>query len=131
MNGREGVKARLVAKGKQGAELQGGSVGATGCVTVRSSHLKAVSLGGSKERSIWSLDIKNWFLQSDGFCRDVFLRVLAWWDLEGARRVRKLHAPAHGLTDAPAACRAGPGTPFVEFRGLVGPGGSEVSGLVL
>merc|ERR1712131_293647 len=67
------IKARLVAKGFQDPDLQEGLVDTSGCVSLRSSHLQVISLSALKKWKIWSLDIKNAFLQADGFQRDVFL----------------------------------------------------------
>ena len=54
---------------------------------------------------MWSFDIKNAFLQADGFERDVFLHAPEEWDLPCGKRAWKLKAPAYELNDAPAAFR--------------------------
>ena len=45
VDGEEDAKARLVAKGFQDPDLEGGSVGTSGCVSLRSSHRRVISLG--------------------------------------------------------------------------------------
>ena len=60
---------------------------------------------------MWSPDIKNAFPQAAGFQREVRLRAPVHWGPGGTNRIRKLHAPAYGLGDAPEAfferCAAG------------------------
>ena len=73
------VKARLVATGYQDPDLKNGLVETSGCVSPRSSHLQVVSLAALRGRRLWSLDIKNAFLQADGFGRDVFIQSPPVW----------------------------------------------------
>ena len=103
VDGIKKVKARLVAKGFQDPDLTEGLVDTSGCVSLRSSHLQVVSLSALNKWKIWSLDIKNAFLQADGFDRVVFLQAPDEWNPETECRVWKLKAPAYGLNDAPAA----------------------------
>ena len=77
--GKKCVKARLVAKGFQDPDLQEGLVETSGCVCLRPSHLRAISLSANQKWQLWSLDVKNAFLQADGFGRDVFLHAPAAW----------------------------------------------------
>ena len=72
VDGIKKVKARLVAKGFQDPDLTEGLVDTSGCVSLRSSHLQVASLSALNKWKIWSLDIKNAFLQADGFDRVVF-----------------------------------------------------------
>ena len=76
MDGIKKEKARLVAKGFQDPDLTEGLVDTSGCVSLRSSHLQVVSLSALNKWKIWSLDIKNAFLQADGFDRVVFFCML-------------------------------------------------------
>ena len=103
--GKKCVKARLVAKGFQDPDLKEGLVDTSGCVSLRSSHLQLVSLSAIRKWELWSLDIKNAFLQADGFDRDVFLHAPAEWGPTCTTRVWKAKAPAFGLNDALAASR--------------------------
>ena len=80
-----------------------GNVDSAACVSRRSSHLQVISLGALGKWPLWSLDIKNAFLQADGFDRGVFLRAPREWNSKESRRVWKLQAPAYGLIDAPVA----------------------------
>ena len=73
-------KARLVAKGFQDPDLAEGLVDTSGCVSLRSSHLQVASLSALNKWKIWSLDIKNAFLQADGFGRVVFLQAPEAWN---------------------------------------------------
>ena len=82
MEGVKKVKARLVAKGFQDPDLTEGPVDTSGCVSLRSSHLQVVSLSALNKWKIWSLDIKNAFLQADGFGRVVFLHAPEEWNPE-------------------------------------------------
>ena len=102
-NGRKCVKARLVAKGPQDPDSREGLANTSGCVSLRSSHLQVVSLSAVREWELWSLDIKNAFLQADGFERDVVLHAPLEWGPPRQKRVWKLKAPAYGPNDAPAA----------------------------
>ena len=74
VDAKESVQARLVAKGFQYPDPQRGIVDTTCCVGLRSSHLQVISLRAIEEWELWSLDIKNAFLQADGFTRGVFLQ---------------------------------------------------------
>ena len=53
------VKFRLAAKGYQGPDLESGSVETPGCVSFRSSHPRARSLGAIEKWGICSLDNEN------------------------------------------------------------------------
>ena len=52
LDGKKLVKARLVAKGKHDPDLKEGAADAAGRVSLRSSHLHAISLGATKKRKI-------------------------------------------------------------------------------
>ena len=52
---------------------------------------------------LWSLDVKNAFLQAGGFDRDAFWHAPMEWDPTCTTRVWKLKAPAHSLDDAQGA----------------------------
>ena len=62
-----------------------------------------ISLSAIRKWKLWSLDIKNAFLQADGFVRVVFLHAPEEWNPDMVCRVWKLMAPAYGLNDAPVA----------------------------
>ena len=49
VDGEKDVEARLVAEEYQGPDLRGGSVDASGRVSLCSSHLEAIFLGSSKK----------------------------------------------------------------------------------
>ena len=51
------------------------------------------------------MDTKNAFRQAEGFKRYVLLRAPVDWDPSGPHRIRKPHAPAYGLSEAPVAFR--------------------------
>ena len=70
--GEKCAKARLAAEGFQGPDLKDGLVETSGCVSLRSSRLRVISLSAIRDWKLWSMDMKNAFLQSDGFGRDVF-----------------------------------------------------------
>ena len=73
----EGVKtaqARLVAKGHEGPDLKEGLVETSGGVSLRPSHLQVISLAALRGWRLLSVDIKDAFLQADGFGRDVFIQ---------------------------------------------------------
>ena len=57
--GEKCVKARLAAKGYQGPNLQEGQAGASGCVSLRSSHLQVISLGALKKWNLPRFDIQT------------------------------------------------------------------------
>ena len=99
------VEARLAAKGFQDPNLKDGLVETSGCVSLRSSHHQVISLNAIRNWELWSLGIKNAFLQAGEFERDVFLHSPSEWDPPCEKRARKLKAPAYGLNDAPAAFR--------------------------
>ena len=105
VDGEKAVKACPVATGYQDPGLRGGKVDAPGRDSFRSSRLQVISLGAVGKWEIWSLDIKNAFLQADGFCREAFLCAPANRDPKGAHRMRQMQAPAYGVDDAPAALR--------------------------
>ena len=79
-DGKKRVKARLVAKGYQDPDIQGGIVDTSACVNLRPPHLQVTSLRTAKKWNLWSLDIKNAFLQAGGFTRDVFLQAPVAWE---------------------------------------------------
>ena len=105
VDGKTCVKARLVAKGAQDPDLQERLMDTSGCVSLRSSHLRVISLSAIQKWELWSLGIKNAFSQADGFGRDVFLHAPNAWGPPRQGRAWKLEAPAFGLNDAPAAFR--------------------------
>ena len=102
MDGHKGDKARLVAEGYQDPGLREGIVDTPGCVSLRSSHLQVISLRAIKKWKLRSLDIKNAFLQADGFARN-FFSINPQDGNRRANRARKLKAPAYGLNGAPVA----------------------------
>ena len=79
VEGKKCVKARLAAKGFQGPDLQDGLVETSKCVSFRPSHLQVIPLSAIRKWKLCSLDIKNAFLQADGFERDVFLHAPPAW----------------------------------------------------
>ena len=70
--GKKCVKARIAAKGFQDPDLKDGLAETSGCVSLRSSRLQVISPSAIRNGKLWGLDIKNAFLQADGFERDVF-----------------------------------------------------------
>ena len=74
VDGKTSAKARLVAKGFRDPALKDGLVDTSGCVSLRPSHLQVISLSALKKWRLWSLDIKNAFLQADTLRRNVFLQ---------------------------------------------------------
>ena len=104
-DGKKCVRAHLVAKGSQDPDLQEGLVDAPGRVSLRSPHLQVISRSAIRKWKLRILDIKNAFLQSDGFDRDVFLHAPAEWDKSRMERAWNSKAPAYGVNDAPAAVR--------------------------
>ena len=62
LGGKRTVKARLVARGLQDPDLADGLVDTSSCVSLRPSHLQAISLSALKKWKLRSLDIKNAFL---------------------------------------------------------------------
>ena len=105
VNGKKCGKAKLVAKGYQGPELQDGTVGTSGRVSLRYSHLQVISLRAIEKRNLWSSDIKNALFPADGSSRGAFLSAPVDWGPLRSDRVGKLKALAHGLGGAPAAIR--------------------------
>ena len=103
VEGEKTVKAGLVAKGYQDPDLRMGNVDIAGRVSRRSPHFRAISLGARTQWPLWTLDIKNAFLQADGFIREVNLPAPSAWNSRDTRRVWKLRAPAYALNDAPVA----------------------------
>ena len=87
VDGKKDVKACLVAKGRQDPDVGDGLVETSGCVSLRSSHLRVISLGALKKLDIWILDVKSALLRTDGFCRGVFLRAPVKWDPKGTRPI--------------------------------------------
>ena len=86
-DGAQTEKARQLAKRYSDPDKCNGDVGIAGRVSRRSSHLQLMSLGVPKNRPIWSLDIKNAFLQAAGFGREVYLRAPCEWTSKDDRRV--------------------------------------------
>ena len=74
MEGTKSIDTRMVAKGYQDPALKKGLVDTSGCVSLRSPHLRAISLRAVKKWKIWRLEIENAFLRAAGFNRAVFLR---------------------------------------------------------
>ena len=72
-------------------------------MSLRPSRLLVVSLAALRGWRLWSLDIKNAFLQADGFGRGVFIKSPPEWLPGDSRRVWILNAPAYGSDDAPVA----------------------------
>ena len=79
------VKARLVAKGFQNPDLLPGNVDFAGCVSRRSSHLRLIPLGALGKWPLWSVDVKNAFLQAGRFDREVFLGAPREWTSKDTR----------------------------------------------
>ena len=79
VGGARNEKARAVATGLQDPNLEARSADIPRCANLRSSHLHVISLSALKKWGIWSLDIKNAFLQADGFDRDVLLGSPSEW----------------------------------------------------
>ena len=94
------VKARPVAKGYQDPDLKDGLVETSGCVSLRSSHLRFIPLAALRGWRLCSLDIKTAFLQAGKFGRDVLIQSPPERLRGDSRRVWKLNAPAYGLNDA-------------------------------
>ena len=90
-----------MARGFQDPDLAAGLVDTSSCVSPRSSHLQVISLSALKQWSLWSLDIKNAFLQADPFPREVYLQAPREWCPRTLSRIWRLNAPAYGLNDAP------------------------------
>ena len=67
------MKARLATKGFQDPNLKDGLAETSGRVSLRSSHLQVVPFSAIRNWKLWSLGIKNAFLQEGGFGRDIFL----------------------------------------------------------
>ena len=59
LEGKRAAKARLVARGFQDPDLANGLFDTSSCVSLRSSHLQAISLSALKKRKLRTLDIKN------------------------------------------------------------------------
>ena len=100
--------ALWVPKGYRGPDPEDGVVGMSGRARLGSSHPQVLRLGALGKWAKWILDIKNAFAQAGGFQRDVLLRAQPDWDPNGARRIRKLQAPAYGLADRLVASRKSP-----------------------
>ena len=88
----------------QDPDLKDGLVETSGCVSLRSSHLQVISLSALQQRTLRSLDIKNAFLQADGFERDAFLHAPTEWGPPCTNKAWKPKAPTYGLNDAAVAC---------------------------
>ena len=69
--GRKRPKLVCWLMGFQDPDLRDGNVDFAGCVSRRSPHLRLISLGALGKWPLRSLDIKNAFLQADGFGRVV------------------------------------------------------------
>ena len=95
-----GSDGSLSGKGVPGAGLddQAG-------VSLRPSHLQAISLSSIKKWQLWSLDIENARLQVDALDREVYHRAPAERDPRRAQRIWRLKDPSYGLNDAPAVIR--------------------------
>ena len=78
-NGVKTVKARLAAKGRQDPDLEDGLVETSRCVSLRSPRHQVISLAALRGWRLWDADIKNGFLQADGFGRDVFTQAPPEW----------------------------------------------------
>ena len=74
VDGEKTVKARLAAMGYQGPHPRSDNVDIAWRVSRNSSHLQLISLGALRKWPLWSSDIKNAFLQADGFDCGVYLR---------------------------------------------------------
>ena len=105
VDGEKRANDRLAEQGCQDPDLRDGNVDTSGCVSLRSSHLRVISLGALKIRQNWSLDDKNASRKADGLGSGNLLRAPMREDPWDAHRTRKLHAPASGLRDAQAAFR--------------------------
>ena len=105
VEGRRAVKARLVARGYQDPDLAAGLADTASCVSLRSSPHQVISLGALKKWELWSLDIKNAFLQADPSPREVYLHAPLEWRPENPNIVWKLNAPGNGLNEAPVEFR--------------------------
>ena len=79
VDGAKTVKLQLAAKGIQDSDLKEGVVDTPGCAGLRSSRPQDIPGSALKKWGIWSLDIKNAFLQADGFDRDVLLGSPSEW----------------------------------------------------
>ena len=101
LEGKRTVKARLVARGFQDPDLAAVLADTSSCVSLRSSHLQVISLSALKKWKLWSLDIKNAFLQADPFPREVYLQASREWCPRTLSRIWRLNAPAYGLNGAP------------------------------
>ena len=80
MDGRRRVEARFVPKDYEDPALQERTVDTSGCVSLGSSHLQVTSLRAVKKWKLRSLDVKNAFLQADGFTRNVCLQAPNEWE---------------------------------------------------
>ena len=67
LDGQSNVKARPVPKGSQGRDLKDGLVETAGCVGLRSSHLRPISLSALIKWERRSVDIRNALPQADTF----------------------------------------------------------------
>ena len=103
MEGAKIINVRSASKGYQGPDLKEGVPDASGCVSLRSSHLQVISLCAIEKWEIWSLDTKAAFWQADRFYRDVFRRAPMEWSPLSGLRTWKLRAPTNGLNAAPVA----------------------------
>ena len=104
-DGQKSATARLAAKVYQDPDIREGAVDTSVCVSLRSSHLQAISLRATKKWELRSLNIKDAFLRADRFTRDVFLQAPPERAPLRSDRLWKPHAPADGLGDAPVAFR--------------------------
>ena len=104
------AKARLVANGFQVPDILRffrvpdpllGLVDASGCASLRSSHLQVISICILKKWRLWRLDIKNAPLQTEPPRTDVFPQAPPGGESSDSRRFWKLNAPACGPFDLP------------------------------
>ena len=97
------VIARSAARGYQHPDLRKGNVDIPGCVSASASRVQLISPEGLKQWAMWSLGIKNAFLQADGIGREVYVRAPCEWTSKDGRRNWGLRAPANGDNGAPVA----------------------------
>ena len=103
--GRRTEKARQVARGFQDPDLAAGLVDTSSRASLRSSHLKAISLIALKKWKSWCLDIKDAFPQADPLPREFYFHAPLERRPKKPNRVWKLNPLAYGLNDAPIELR--------------------------
>ena len=106
--GAQTAMARLAAKGFQGPGLKDAIADSSGCLSLRSPHLQAISLSAPTKRKLWSVGIKDACQQADGFTRAVFSHGAPEWGPSNACRFWILRALTYGLGDDPVAIRRSP-----------------------